>query len=88
MQFVMGYNEDPDVDAIYIKLLDSEYGGGKEVDDKRHINLDKDGNILGIEFLSVSGGVDLDDLHYLPDEVLQEVNRLMHEHGIKINQLA
>ena len=26
MAFDMGFNHDPDVDAIYLKLLDTEYG--------------------------------------------------------------
>ena len=67
MAFQMGLNYDQEVDAIYLKLLDTEYGGGQEVDNSRHINLDRDGNVLGIEFLYVSDGVDLTGI---PDEVL------------------
>ena len=85
MAFEMGLNHYPDVDAIYLKLLNTEYGGGREVDDLRHINLDKDGNVLGIEFLNVSDGVDLDGL---PEELLPEISRLLEPAGVKINAPA
>ena len=85
MAFDMGFNHDPDVDAIYLKLLDTEYGGGREVDGRRHINLDKDGNVLGIQFLDVSDGVDLDGL---PEELLPEITRLLEPAGVKINTPA
>ena len=85
MAFEMGLNSYPEDDAIYLQLLDTEYGGGREVDDRRHIDLDKDGNVLGIEFLSVSDGVDLDGL---PEELLPEISRLLEPAGVKINAPA
>ena len=85
MAFEMGFNGYPEDDAIYLQLLDTEYGGGREVDDRRHIDLDKDGNVLGIEFLSVSDGVDLDGL---PEELLPEISRLLEPAGVKINAPA
>ena len=85
MAFDMGFNHDPDVDAIYLKLLDTEYGGGREVDGRRHIDLDKDGNVLGVEFLFVSNGVDLDGL---PEELLPEISRLLEPAGVRINAPA
>ena len=85
MAFEMGFNGYPEDDAIYLQLLDTEYGGGREVDDRRHIDLDKDGNVLGIEFLSVSEGVDLDGL---PEELLPEISRLLEPAGVKINAPA
>ena len=85
MAFEMGFNGYPEDDAIYLQLLDTEYGGGREVDDRRHIDLAKDGNVLGIEFLSVSDGVDLDGL---PEELLPEISRLLEPAGVKINAPA
>ena len=85
MAFEMGFNHYPDVDAIYLKLRDTEYGVGQELDDSRHINLDKDGNVLGVEFLYVSDGVDLDGI---PAEVMPQVNALLEQAGVKVNAPA
>ena len=85
MAFSMGLNHDAEVDAIYLQLRDTEYGGGQEVDNRRHIDLDKHGNVLGIEFLYVSDGVDLDGL---PAEVMPQVNALLEQAGVKVNAPA
>ena len=41
--------------------------------------------MLGIEFLFVSNGVDLDSL---PEELLPEISRLLEPAGVKINAPA
>ena len=79
MKFKLGFNHDPESDAVYLQLRDTEYGGGQELDDARHIDLDVDGNVLGIEFLHASAGVDLDGI---PPRELDEVQRLLAENGI------
>ena len=45
---------DKEADAIYIKLKDGEFGKNKVVEKDIIIDLDKKGDILGIEILSVS----------------------------------
>ena len=85
MAFEMGLNSYPEDDAIYLQLLDTQYGSGREVDDRRHIDLDQDGNVLGIVFLYVSDGVDLDGL---PEELLPEISRLLEPAGVRINTPA
>ncbi|MBU2634508.1 MAG: DUF2283 domain-containing protein [Nanoarchaeota archaeon] len=51
---------DKDADAMYIRFGKGEFGSNKIVDRETIVNLDKKGNILGIEFLSVSKRVPLD----------------------------
>lgn len=45
---------DKEADAIYIELSSGEFASNKKIDDDTIIDLDKDGNITGIELLSVS----------------------------------
>lgn len=45
---------DKDADAIYIKLRDGEFDKNKVVEKDLIIDMDKKGNILGIEILSAS----------------------------------
>ena len=45
---------DKDADAMYIRFWDGEFGSNKVIDRETIVNLDKKGNILGIELLSVS----------------------------------
>jgi len=45
---------DKEADAVYIEFSSGEFASNKKIDDNTIIDLDKDGNILGIEILSVS----------------------------------
>ena len=45
---------DKEADAMYIKLTDEKFSKAKVIDPKTILNLDKDGNVIGIELLSVS----------------------------------
>ncbi len=45
---------DKEADAMYIKLTDEKFSKAKIVDPKTILNLDKDGNVIGVELLSVS----------------------------------
>jgi len=45
---------DKEADAMYIKITDEKFSKAKVVDPKTILNLDKDGNVIGIELLSVS----------------------------------
>ncbi len=45
---------DKDADAMYIKLLEGEFASNKVIDSDTILDLNKEGNILGIEILEVS----------------------------------
>lgn len=50
---------DKEADAMYIRFRNGEFGNNKIIDKNTIIDLDKKGNILGIEFLSVSKRIPL-----------------------------
>ena len=45
---------DKEADAIYIEFVSENFASNKQIDKNTIIDLDKKGNILGIEFLNVS----------------------------------
>ena len=45
---------DPESDAMYIKLTDTEFEKVKIVNKNTILNLDSEGNVIGIELLFVS----------------------------------
>ncbi|MBI4140213.1 DUF2283 domain-containing protein [Candidatus Woesearchaeota archaeon] len=57
---------DKQADAMYIEFRKGEFAKNKKIDDFTIIDLDKDGNLLGIELLDVS--------QRIPAESLTEVN--------------
>lgn len=44
---------DPDADAAYIRVKKGKFHHTKKLDDNTILDLDKDGNVLGIELLFV-----------------------------------
>jgi uncharacterized protein YuzE len=56
-------------DAAYVKLARRRIVRTEEIDDNRSVDYDKAGNVIGVEFLGVSEGVDLDDLPLQPGVV-------------------
>ena len=62
----MEINYDKKADALYIEIRKGEFSENKKIDDFTIIDLDKDGNVLGIEFLEVSKRI--------PKESLSQVN--------------
>lgn len=50
----MEINYDKEADAMYLELRKGEFARNKKIDDFTIVDLDKDGHILGIEFLDVS----------------------------------
>jgi len=62
----MEISYDKEADAMYIELRPGEFAKNKKIDDFTIIDLDKRGNILGIELLDVSKRI--------PQESLSEVN--------------
>ena len=53
---------DKEADAVYIEFSSGEFASNKKIDDDTIIDLDKNGNILGIELLSVSKRIPQDFL--------------------------
>lgn len=53
---------DPEADALYIRLSDKERDHTTSLDDERHIDYAADGTPVGVEFLTVSLGIDLRDI--------------------------
>ena len=59
---------DKEADAVYIEFSNEEFAKNKKIDDKTIIDLDKDGNIIGIELLDVSNRISKD---FLKDVVVE-----------------
>lgn len=57
---------DREADALYIELSSGEFASNKKIDDDTIIDLDKKGNVLGIELLNVS--------KRLPKDFLSNIN--------------
>ena len=76
MELIMG----KDVDALYIRFSDARVAGGRELDDRRHLDLDGDGGFIGIEFLNVSEGVDL----VIPGHDTGDIVSVLQRNNVKI----
>ncbi len=50
----MEINYDKDSDALYIKLRQGEFALNKKINDFTILDLDKKGNVLGIEIIDAS----------------------------------
>ena len=55
---------DQEADAIYIRIVEGDVARSVPLDDLRMIDYAADGAVLGIEFVDVSGGVDLHDVPF------------------------
>ncbi len=73
----MKLKHDKIADAIYIKLGNTPYAYGKDLDDLRRIDYDAEGNPRGIELLCVSKGV---NLYGLPRK--DEIAEILAHNGI------
>jgi len=62
----MEISYDKEADAMYIEFRKGEFAKNKKIDDFTIIDLDQEGNILGIELLDASKRI--------PIESLSEVN--------------
>jgi len=74
---------DRDADVLYVQLREGESARQQHLGDLRIIDLAEDGTVLGIEFIDVSGGVDLRDLPFA-----ETVERLIHDSGHPVRLLA
>lgn len=75
----MEYQYDKNADCAYILIHELTYAYSKEIDETRFVDYAKDGTVLGVELLYVSGGVDTTDLPYE-----HEIGNLLEKHGVKI----
>ena len=66
-------------DAVYVYLSDAEARRTRSLDDRRMIDLSKDGGVVGVEFLDVSGGVDLSEIPFK-----HEVERLLSDFHFRV----
>ncbi len=57
---------DKEADAMFIEFGSGEFGSNKKIDNDTIIDLDKKGNLLGIELLNVS--------KRMPKEVLSDIS--------------
>ena len=53
---------DMQADAMYIKLKNGKFAKNKIIDEDTILDLDKSGNILGIELLSISKRIPVEQL--------------------------
>ena len=67
------------VDAVYVHLANAEVDRTRSLDDRRMIDVSKDGVIVGIEFLDVSAGIDLRDVPFK-----SEVERLLSDFHFRV----
>jgi len=72
----MKYKFDAEADAIYISFSRKKYSHGEDLDRERRIDYGADGIPIGVELLSVSSGVTLQDLPRREEieEILRQLN--------------
>ena len=71
----------PELDAVYIGLKDCEVTSGRKLDESRYVDFNIRGELMGVEFLYVSEGIDLDSIPGLQGDQLGEV---LKEYNIKV----
>ena len=72
------YNEQ---DAIYVSVSPLPVAYGKDLYDNRHLNFSKDGKIVGIEFLNVSKGIELEGIS---KDLRYQIDKFLANHNIKV----
>lgn len=75
-------SHDPEADAVYIEISPGTPVRAEELGDQMSIDYDADGNVLGLEILWVSHGVDLDQL---PPKFEIPIARLLEEFRFRVN---
>jgi uncharacterized protein YuzE len=71
----------PDEDALYFALSESKFSYGKALDDYRHLRFSEDDEIIGVEFLSVTDGV---DLRGIPEEITAIIDPILEQINVKV----
>lgn len=69
---------DPQADAAYVYIIEQAVKRSSELDEQRVLDFNESGDIVGIEFLGVSHGVDLDGLPFR-----DQLCKLFDEHNIR-----
>ena len=72
---------DPEADALYARVRSvtpDEVGGGTQLDEQRVIHYDRAGEVVGVEFLDASHGLDLTGLPFAAEiaEAVRALGRL------------
>ena len=76
MKITVSY--DKEADAIYLYLSHKKISRSQELDSERIIDFSEDGEVRGIELLSVGNGVNTSSLPYR-----NEIERALNDKGIK-----
>lgn len=74
---------DEEADCLYVRLRDGEIARTHALDDLRLIDYSDDHAVLGVEFISASGGIDLTDVPFA-----RTVEKLIYDYGLSIPILA
>ena len=69
-------------DILYVRLNDAAIHTTREFGDCRMVDYDSQGHVVGVEFLQIVGGIDLDGL---PENRRLQTVLLAHGFGGKIN---
>ncbi|MBU3923606.1 MAG: DUF2283 domain-containing protein [Nanoarchaeota archaeon] len=64
---------DKNADAVYIELSDKDFSKNKKIDDSTIIDLDTNGDIIGIELLDVSKRLTTDVLSNITVENIASI---------------
>ena len=70
---------DTQANAAYVQIAKKSVASTRELDSQRIVDYDAHGEIIGIEFLTVSRGVDLRDLPHR-----DQLARLFDDHHIPV----
>ena len=62
---------DSEADAMYVKLTDEKFSKNKIIDNNTILDIDKNGNVIGIELLFVSKHLPKDFLSRVVVETIQ-----------------
>ena len=82
----MGYEPityDRDADALYVRLSGASVARTTSLDDFRMIDYSADGAVVGVEFIDVTAGVDLEDVPFN-----QKIEDIIGQSGLDIKLFA
>ena len=82
----MGYEPisyDRDTNALYVRLSGASVARTTSLDDFRMIDYSADGAVVGVEFIDVTAGVDLEDVPFH-----QKIEDIIGQSGLDIKLFA
>jgi len=82
----MGYEPityDREADALYVRLSGSPVAKTSSLDDFRMIDYSADGSVVGVEFIDVTAGIDLEDVPFN-----QKIEEIIGQSGLDIKIFA